>query len=102
MDIYCPNSNKTLDSKVDCSLTIVSQDLNDAVNLDNNTYSFTGDYYNYFGIKSTNDTCLNETTALTGLFILPNTEFKFDADLKGFMLNVVNAGSIRINVCFLF
>ncbi|CAF0982212.1 unnamed protein product, partial [Brachionus calyciflorus] len=97
LDIYCRDSNKTIDYEIHCSLIMLSQELDDSVELDNNIFNFTGKYFNYFGIESLDLNYTNETTNLTGSFVLPNTEFKFDADFIGFETFAVNNGQLTIS-----
>ena len=82
---------------------MASQNSNESVSLDDQTFYFSNQSYNYFGIKVKD---LNETnlltTELSESFILPNTEFKFDADLNGFEIHAAKSGQINISVLFKF
>ncbi|CAF0822012.1 unnamed protein product [Brachionus calyciflorus] len=100
LDIYCRNSNKTIDYKIHCYLIMLSQDLDDSVELDDNIFNFTGKIFNFFGIESPDFNYTIETTNLTGSFVLPNTEFKFDTDFIGFETFAVNTGLLTISVNF--
>ena len=53
--------------------------------------------YSFFGTPSSVFTTSSRSNS--GTYILTNSEFKFDAEIKGFQFAAVSTGSITINVC---
>lgn len=52
----------------------------------------------YFGVPIPSNISNPNSIPISGSFILPNTEFKFDAYVIGFELYAANAGNIIIEV----
>ncbi|RNA40410.1 hypothetical protein BpHYR1_009826 [Brachionus plicatilis] len=99
LDIFCGNSKKTFNNTINCTVIYASQFYKDSITFDGDIYNYTNDPISFFG-SDLSQLDINElvTTDKIGYFILPNTEFKFDADLTGFEIIAAKIGEIRISV----
>ncbi|CAF0951627.1 unnamed protein product, partial [Brachionus calyciflorus] len=97
VDVYCKDSNHTLDKRLGCYVIATSMNKTDTLLLpsENLTVSFQNETVDYFGNydRSKNITNIVSTT-LTGLFLLTNTEFYFDAYSYGFEIFAADSGNI--------
>ncbi|CAF1074664.1 unnamed protein product, partial [Brachionus calyciflorus] len=85
IDMFCSDTNKTINNTVNCAIIASTRSRNDTVLVENNQLnSFSGEPISYFGFKVPNNITEPVSFFKNGDFLLPLTEAKFDANLIGF------------------
>lgn len=105
MDIFCSNSNHTLNNTVSCSIMAITTNKDDTIDVYDEdgtltTYSIAANESRaYLGTFDTRMNVTNyQTVSSTGNYILPNLEFKFNTFITGFEFFAANPGTITIKV----
>lgn len=104
LDTFCSNDNNTIDKEIKCKIIVCTQNLMETISIeypDNSTKQFRPDnqtIVSYFGPSVPGYIQDPISVLKSGDFILPLSEFKFDALLMGFEFYAVGSGNIQIFV----
>ncbi|RNA19749.1 polycystic kidney disease 1-like 2 [Brachionus plicatilis] len=102
LDVFCRNSNRTLNNQINCTIMAASINFVDNLSIENNSQEiFTNKSISHYGTKLSNISIFSmQSSSYCGNFILPNTEFKFDSLLNGFELYTTKNGSLNITIIY--
>lgn len=108
MDLICPNTNRTLVKKINCTLWLYTQNSLDffILDYDDDTTQKIEPYknlVNFFGVPVPNILSNPKTDSNgNGKYLLLNSEFQNDTRLTGFQYYGVSAGVINLTVKITF
>ncbi|CAF0879290.1 unnamed protein product [Brachionus calyciflorus] len=102
LEINCPNSNKTVNETIHCSVIGISQIKDDFLSIwfdgeEIRNFSMSDKLVSQFGFYDANDN-ITDTVSIDfrDEFVLPNTELRIDTNIIGFECYAVTAGAIKI------